>query len=530
MPLRSSPAASQVGASPPAAGTRAQALIQSIEGLPALLRGLLFLLFGAVAGLGQVPFALPLATVAALLLVMHLAAEGRLGFWRGWAFGAGYAVLTLHWIVEPFLVEPERTGWLAPLGLLAMAGGFGLFWAVPFWLTRRLGLGPLGLAALWTGAEMVRALALTGFPWVLVGHIWSETPLAQLAAFVGVHGLTLLTLLATALLASPRLPVTLRLLPVPLLAAGWVLLGPGPAPDIQGPLVRIVQPNIPQAEKWDPELVPVHHQRLIDLSRGTQPADLVVWPETAPSDLLEWAGPLLAVATQAAGGAPLATGIARADEEGRYFNSLAVVDETGRVGNLYDKAHLVPFGEYMPFRETLSRWGLRGVAEFQGLGFQAGLGAALVDIPGIGLARPLICYEGIFAEEIGPAETGSEQTGQDRPRLLLLVTNDAWFGNFAGPQQHLALGRLRAIEQGLPMVRSANTGISAMIDGKGRVMASLPLNQAGAIEAALPPVLAPTLYARMGDAPIMLLLLALGILARLGPERRRGLDPIRQRS
>ena len=525
MSLRSSPVASQVGATPSVAGTRAQALIRSIEGWPALLRGLLFVLLGAVAGLGQVPFALPLATMAVLLVVMHLAAEGRLGFWRGWAFGAGYAVLTLHWIVEPFLVEPERTGWLAPLGLLAMAGGFGLFWAVPFGLTRRLGLGPLGLAALWTGAEMVRALALTGFPWVLVGHIWSETPIAQLAAVVGVHGLTLLTLLAAALLASPRLPVVLRLLPVPLLAAGVLLLGPGPAPDAGGPLVRIVQPNIPQAEKWDPELVPKHHQRLIDLSRGSQPADLVVWPETAPSDLLEWAGPLLAAATQAAGGAPLATGIARADEEGRYFNSLAVVDVTGRVGNLYDKAHLVPFGEYMPFRETLSRWGLRGVAEFQGLGFQAGPGAALVDIPGIGLARPLICYEGIFAEEIGPG-----QTGQDRPRLLLLVTNDAWFGSFAGPQQHLALGRLRAIEQGLPMVRSANTGISAMIDGTGRVMASLPLNQEGAIEAVLPPALAPTFYARMGDAPIVLLLLALGILAKLGPERRRGLDPIRQRS
>jgi apolipoprotein N-acyltransferase len=505
-------------------GARLQALIRSVEAWPALLRGLLFVVLGAVAGLGQVPFALPLATMAALLVIMHLAEEGRLSFWRGWAFGAGYAVLTLHWIMEPFLVEPERTGWLAPLGLLAMAGGFGLFWAVPFWLTRRLGLGPLGLAALWTGAEMVRALALTGFPWVLVGHIWSETPLAQLAAFVGVHGLTLFTLLAAALLASPRLPVALRLLPVPLLAAGVLLLGPGPAPDVQGPLVRIVQPNIPQAEKWDPELVPFHHQRLIDLSRGSRPADLVVWPETAPSDLLEWAAPLLTAATQAAGGAPLATGVARADEEGRYFNSLAVVDATGRVGNLYDKAHLVPFGEYMPFRETLSRWGLRGVAEFQGLGFQAGPGAALVDIPGIGLARPLICYEGIFAEEIGSG------TAQGRPRLLLLVTNDAWFGSFAGPQQHLALGRLRAIEQGLPMVRSANTGISAMIDGRGRVMASLPLNQEGTIEAVLPPALDPTLYARMGDTPVALLLLALGLLAGLGPERRRGaLDRTRSR-
>jgi apolipoprotein N-acyltransferase len=471
---------------------------------------------GAAAGLGQVPFGVPVATLASLALVMLLAADGRLGFRRGWAYGAGYAFLTLHWIVEPFLVEPERTGWLAPLGLLAMAGGFGLFWAVPFWLARVLRLGPLGLAVAWTGAEMARALALTGFPWVLIGHVWSETPLAQLAAFGGVHGLTLMTLLAAAVLASPALPWALRLSPLPLLALGVVLLDPGPAADAAGPLVRIVQPNIPQAEKWDPDLVPEHHRRLIDLSRGTEPVALVVWPETAPSGLLEWEAPLLAAGALAAGGAPLATGVARADEEGRYFNSLAVTDGTGRVAALYDKAHLVPFGEYMPFRETLSRWGLRGLAEFQGMGFQAGQGPALVDIPGIGLARPLICYEGIFAEEIG----------RERPRLLLLVTNDAWFGGFAGPRQHLALGRLRAIEQGLPMLRSANTGISAVIDGRGRVLASLPMNRAGVLEALLPPALLPTSYSRTGDAPVALLLLLLGLWALLPRNRRQDLDPV----
>ncbi len=489
-----------------------------LERWPALLRGLLFLALGGLAGLGQVPFAVPVATLASLWVVMCLAADGRLGFWRGWAYGAGYAVLTLHWIVEPFLVEPERTGWLAPFGLLAMAAGFGLFWAVPFWLTRVLRLGPLGLAVLWTGAEMVRALALTGFPWVLVGHVWSETPLAQIASVVGVHGLTLLTLLSAAVMASPGLPRALRALPIALLALGVFTLDPGPAPGVEGPLIRIVQPNIPQAEKWNPDLVPVHHQRLIDLSRGTEQAALVVWPETAPSGLLDWEAPLLVAAAQAAGGAPLATGVARQDAEGRYFNSLAVTDGTGRVTGLYDKVHLVPFGEYMPFRDTLSRWGLRGIAEFQGLGFQAGPGPALVDIPGIGTARPLICYEGIFAEEIGPGP------GDARPRFLLLVTNDAWFGSFAGPQQHLALGRMRAIEQGLPMVRSANTGISAMIDAKGRVLAALPMNREGAIEAALPPALPPTLYSRTGDLPVGLLLLVAGLWSLLPRNRPPRVD------
>jgi apolipoprotein N-acyltransferase len=472
-----------------------------------------------VAGLGQVPFALPVATLASLWIVMLMAVDGRLGFWRGWAYGAGYALLTLNWIVEPFLVEPERTGWLAPLALVAMAAGFGLFWALPFWLGRVLRLGPLGLAVAWTGAEMIRALALTGFPWVLIGHVWSETPLAQLAALVGVHGLTLLTLLAAAMMASPRLPRALALAPIPLLALGVVLLDPGSAPQVEGPLIRIVQPNIPQAEKWNPDLVPVHHQRLIDLSRGAGPADLVVWPETAPSGLLDWEVPLLVAATQAAGGAPLASGVARQDAAGRYFNSLVVTDGTGRVLDLYDKAHLVPFGEYMPFRDTLSRWGLRGIAEFQGMGFEAGPGPALVDIPGIGTARPLICYEGIFAEEIGA------EAGESRPRLLLLVTNDAWFGSFSGPEQHLAIGRMRAIEQGLPMVRSANTGISAMIDAKGRILSSLPMNREGAIDAALPPALPPTPYARTGDAPVGVLLLLLGVWALLPRNRVARLDP-----
>ena len=462
---------------------------------------------GAGAGLGQVPFAWPIATLVVLLVAFLLAGRGGMGFREGWALGLGYFALTLRWIMEPFLVEPERTGWMAPFALLLMAAGLALFWGAAFGLARRLRLGLMGLVALWTGAEVLRSLALTGFPWVLIGHVWSETPLAQLAAHVGVHGLTLLTLGAAAVVASPRAPLLVRgAVPVALLG-GWVLLdpGPAPAPDPAAPVVRIVQPNVPQAEKWDPAHQPEHLRRLLTLSGAPSKADLVVWPETALTELLEWAGPTLQTGSRIAGGAPLATGVVRADEEGRYFNSLAVTDGQGAVVATYDKAHLAPFGEYIPFREILSRWGLRGLADFQGQGFASGPGAALVDVPGIGPARPLICYEGIFAEEIG----------SERPRFLLLVTNDAWFGVNAGPQQHFALARLRAIEQGLPLVRAANTGISGMIDGKGRVLASLPLNQAGAIEAPLPPGLSPTFYSRWGDWPVLLLLMLLGLWALL---------------
>lgn len=464
-------------------------------------------LLGAAAGLGQVPFALPVATLVVLVMAFMLAERGGMGFREGWALGLGYFALTLRWIMEPFLVDPERTGWMAPFALLFMAAGLALFWGAAFGLARRLRLGLTGLVALWTGAEVLRSLALTGFPWVLVGHIWSETPIAQLAAYSGVHGLTLLTFGAAAMVASSGAGVLLRSAVPVVLLVGVILLDPGPAPDpdLTAPVVRIVQPNVPQAEKWDPAHQPEHLRRLLALSGAASKADLVVWPETALTELLEWAGPTLEMGSGVAGGAPLATGVVRQDKEGRYFNSLAVTDRQGVVVATYDKAHLAPFGEYIPFRDLLSRWGLRGLADFQGEGFTSGPGAALVDIPGIGLARPLICYEGIFAEEIGAV----------RPRVLLLITNDAWFGANAGPQQHFALGRFRAIEQGLPLVRAANTGISGMIDGKGRVLGLLPLNQAGALEAPLPPALAATIYSRWGDWPVLLLLGLLGLWALL---------------
>jgi apolipoprotein N-acyltransferase len=476
---------------------------------------------GAVAALGQVPLSLPLATLAALAAVFWLFRRGGLGFGAGWAFGAGHFALALHWIVEPFLVEPEIHGWMAPFALVLMAGGLALFWGAAFGLARRLALGPGGLVALWAGAEMLRSLAFDGFPWALVGHVWIGTPLEQVAGWWGAHGLTLATLAVGAGLAAPgrwRLTGAAGLAAV---AAGWWLLdpGPAPAPDPEAPVLRIVQPNVPQAEKWDPLRQPGHLERLLALSAGGKAA-LTVWPETALTELLEWAGPVLAAGAEA-GRAPLATGIVRR-EGARYFNSLVVTDGTGAATALYDKAHLTPFGEYIPFGDLLGRWGIHGLAASQGAGFSAGPGPALIDLAGIGPARVLICYEGIFAEEIA---VPGPRSGP-RPRLMLLVTNDAWFGNWAGPRQHLSLARLRAIEQGLPVARAANTGISAMIDGRGRVLESLPLNEAGAILAPLPPALSAPPYARWGDGPAgagAVLLLLAALMAR-GRGPGRGID------
>jgi apolipoprotein N-acyltransferase len=196
-----------------------------------------------------------------------------------------------------------------------------------------------------------------------------------------------------------------------------------------------------------------------------------------------------------------------------------VIGPEGEVTDLYDKWHLVPFGEYIPFGENLADLGIRGLAARDGGGYAAGPGPALVDLPGIGPGLPLICYEGIFAEEVNASDV--------RPRVLLLITNDAWFGVRSGPQQHFAQGRLRAIELGVPMVRAANTGISGVIDGKGRILGSLPMGEAGALFLPLPPVLPATVYARTGDLPAILAIMGiLGLGAVLA--RWKAIDPARQ--
>ena len=361
---------------------------------------------------------------------------------------------------------------------------------------RRLGGGTLALAG-WIGlAEVARSLLFTGFPWALLGHVWIGTPIAQLAGFVGPFGLTAVTLAAATCLAlAPRRPLAvIPLLGLPVL---WLTLDPGPLPSAPeaGPLVRIVQPAVPQDEKWSAGAA-AQFADLLALSAAEPPAALTVWPETALPWVIDLeATPDLAALADLPGA--VATGVVRWQDE-RYFNSLAVFGAGGGLAARYDKWHLVPFGEYLPAGALLSRIGLRGLAEFLPGGFSTGTGPATVEIPGIGPASALICYEGIFAEEVNAVRT--------RPRLLLLVTNDAWFGTRAGPQQHFAQGRLRAIEQGVPMVRAANTGISGVIDGRGRVVASLGLGEKGALVAPLPPALAPPLYSRTGDWPAIVLL------------------------
>ncbi|WP_246020578.1 apolipoprotein N-acyltransferase [Paracoccus subflavus] len=470
---------------------------------------------GGIAALGLAPFGLWIATPLALALLVARAAGARGAFWPMLAGGLGWFGLSMHWIVEPFLVEPDIYGWMAPFALVLLAAGGALFWAIPAGLAARLALpGPrraVAVAAALVLSDWMRGWIFTGLPWALTGHVWIDTPVAQAAAYAGAIGLCLVTLTLAALPSLLR-PLA-AVMPAVALTGGLWLAGAArlatPLPPDTPTLLRIVQPNAEQHLKWDPEWAAVFFQRLLDLSAAPGPRDLVIWPETAVNFLLEDAGPVLPAMAQAAG-APLVMGIQRR-EGSRFHNSLVTLNPDATVSGTYDKFHLVPFGEYIPWGDALARVGIGAFAAQQGNGYSPGPGPAVMTAPGIPDFQPLICYEAIFPQHL---------RGLDRrPAWLLQATNDAWFGQFSGPYQHLAQARLRAIESGLPLVRAANTGVSAVIDPHGTVRQSLSLGVSGKIDAALPAALPETPWMRWGNIPAVLLAV-LALAAALLRRRR----------
>lgn len=492
----------------------------------------LAVLAGAAMTLGQAPVSQPWALFLALPVLVWLldAAPGlRAAAWAGWGAGFGYFVSGLYWIGHAFLVDAAQFAWMMPFAVTLLPAFLGLFWAAAFMLARRV--WPMGriwrvlaLASCLTLAEYARAHVLTGFPWGLPGYVWTETPVMQAASWAGPFGLTLLTLALAPLvvlgLAERRRLAGLAAMAA--LAAIWAAgeLRLGQAPDAaSGPVVRLVQPNAAQKLKWDPEQSQVFYARL--LAGTSAPADpalgppaAVIWPETSVAFLPGYKPERRAEIAAAARGAVVLMGALHArlwNGKEQWFNSLLPILPDASMGPRYDKHHLVPFGEYLPYPSVLGPLGFRHLVR-QG-GFTPGEGPQVIEVPGLPPFSALICYEMIFPDAVVPP-------GQ-RPGWILQVTNDAWFGSFGGPQQHLAQARMRAVEQGLPVVRAANTGISAVIDAHGRVTASIALDSDGHIDAPLPAALAPTLYARHGDLPAMALaLLGLFLCARHAAGRR----------
>ncbi len=479
------------------------------------------LLCGALAALALPPlFLVPLLWIAIPgLLGLIEGARGSGGaFRRGFLFGFAHHLIGLYWVTNAVLVEAAEFWWAVPLAVPALAAVLALFIAIPCAIARRVpgrGGQALALAGLWVLGDLARQFALTGFPWNPLGSVW-EFPgflglaMMQPAAWMGVQGLTLGTLLVAAI---PALPGLGRALAAAMLlvwgVAGAVRLADhraGPPPGLTAVIVQGDVSEIAHRDHWQDQGWALGvFERYLQLTRqgmaraGGRRA-LVLWPETASPFWLEQDAPArAAIAAAAHGAAASLVGAPRSNGRGGGYNSLIALGPDGTVVGHYDKHHLVPFGEYFPDYLPI-RLGEQG--------WSAGPGLVTLHLPGLPAIGPLICYEAAF-----PGQVAVEQ---DRPAMLVNLTNDAWFGNSSGPRQHLAAARLRAIEEGLPMLRAANTGISAVIDAHGRVTAELGLDRTGALVAPVPGALPPTPFSRMGlAAPLMLGLLATALGAGL---------------
>jgi apolipoprotein N-acyltransferase len=442
----------------------------------------------------------------------------------GWWWGFGYFLAGLYWIGEAFLVEAEVFAVLMPVAVVLMPAGLALFYAAAaaaaasFWKSGACRVVALALSL--SAAEWLRGHVLSGFPWNVLGYaLTSPLELMQSAAVLGVYGLTLAAVLLFGLPAvlwteSERRTwgrwAALAIALLPLVCAGALgraRLATATPDTVPGVKIRVVQPSVPQREKWQPENWARFFQDHLDLSaRNPQGAadnlagvTHVVWPEAAlPFPPLDSPQALAAIGELLPDGTVLIAGAIRIERPPatpsvpvRFFNSLLVLGKRGLLLALYDKIRLVPFGEFLPLRRLLSAIGLREIASREG--FSSGVSPRpLLDIPGLPPTVPLICYEAIFP--------GAVVQGLERPALILNVTNDGWFGNTTGPRQHLHQARVRAVEEGLPLIRAANNGVSAAFDAYGRQLAQLDMNARGTFDVALPVALPPPPYARLGDA------------------------------
>ena len=481
---------------------------------------------GAIAGLGFAPLNLVPAFALGISGLVWLAAEApgrRSAFAVGWWWGFGHFAVNSYWIAESFLIDAARFGWMIPPVLGGLAAYLALYPALAAlafrMLPRPLSLaGIAGFAAAWSIAEWLRGHVLTGYPWDLAAYIWSDSDaMMQSAALWGSWGLGLMTVFV---LALPALLVRYEVRTTRQAVAGmaiilgalygggqWRLADAVPDPKVDDPgatVVRIIQPNIAQSLKISADDRPHQIDTLMRLTLetpGFAKAKAVIWPESAANYLLEREPELRAVLAQAApAGGVLITGAPRGEPESgkldQIWNSLAALDDTGRILGTTDKFHLVPLGEYGPLREIFP---FINKITPGAMNFSAGPGPRTLHLPGLTSISPIICYEAIFP--------GAVLDPTDRPGAIVNVTNDGWFGTSTGPFQHFAAARYRAVEEGIPLLRSANTGISAVVDAYGRVETRSNLEVEAVLDAAVPPALAATPFARFGALTLLPLLL-----------------------
>jgi apolipoprotein N-acyltransferase len=496
-------------------------------------RAVIALSAGALSAFAMAPFnAWPLLflTFPVMVWLIDGAAAGRMrgipaAALAGWWFGLGYFVPGLYWIGYAFLVDASTFAWLLPFAILGLPAYLALFTALGFALARLIWTHDasrvLALAVCLTIGEWLRGHVLTGFPWNAFGYALTEPlALAQTSSLIGLWGMTFL---AVAIFASPAVLIDTRgqrqwiapaaallvLIAMGMFGAIRLSLQPTKLTNVK---LRIMQPNLAQDVRFNYSAKAEVMKKYLALSdRATGPqstglrdVNILVWPESAfPFFLTREADAMAQIAELLPKGTVLVTGAVRAPEllSGekitRAYNSIYVIGHDGSVLSVYDKLYLVPFGEFLPLQDWMEKFGFVQLTKVQG-GFIPGTRRKSMEIANAPPMLPLICYEAVFPDHI--------TTTGDRPGWIVNLTNDGWFGISTGPYQHLQQMRVRAIEQGLPVVRAANTGISAVIDPVGRIVARLGLGLEGVLDASLPTAITPTVYARVGDMPAALIL------------------------
>jgi len=502
---------------------------------------LIALLTGAASALAFEPLGLWLLMPVAFAVLLDLL-ERTKSLWRallvGWLFGFGQFVVGLNWIATAFTYQSNMPAWLGWVAVVLLSLYLAIFPALAAGVAWRIGRGKetalvLALAGAWAITEWLRGGLFTGFPWNPAAAALVPTPLISVSALIGTYGLSaLVVLLGSVIWLEVRrkwLPGVLIVLTVAIL---WLL----PSSDVpEDPLtvepIRIIQPNIGQHDKWSPGFADEAARRLAALSNrpGGERPRLLFWPEAAVTEPLQddrQGSPAAFAAHERARAAAsigereflLTGGIAIQSEDGRTIsgatNSIFVLGPGGQIAARYDKAHLTPYGEYLPMRPLLSSLGLSRLAPGE-IDFDPGPGPKTVALPGSAEVGLQICYEIIFS--------GHVVDWQNRPDFIFNPSNDAWFGSW-GPPQHFAQARLRAAEEGIPIVRSTPTGISGLIDARGQVVEKLGWREAGVIDTYLPPpAIRPTLFAHFGNSVPLLLafLMLIGAIALQGAGRYR---------
>ena len=438
----------------------------------------------------------------------------------GYLFGLGQFIVGLNWIATAFTYQAAMPAWLGWVAVVLLSSYLAVYPALATGVGWRLKSSwrstlVLALAGAWAISEWLRAGVFTGFAWNPVAVALVPTPLITVSALIGTYGLSALVVLLGGVI---WLLFDRKWAPAAIIAAAILLLWLIPPPRLlpaPGPVkpVRVVQPNIGQEVKWRPEFAEEAAQRLAQLSAepGGQHPRLLFWPEAAVTEPLEDSRPGIFAAEAAfqrqraasalhPGEFLLTGGIAVLSRDGISIsgatNSVFILAPGGIVVGRYDKAHLVPYGEYLPMRPLLSALGLSRLAPGDA-DFGSGPGPQTITLPGWGNVGFQVCYEIIFS--------GHVVDERNRPDFLFNPSNDAWFGRW-GPPQHLAQARLRAAEEGIPIIRSTPTGISAIVDARGHVVQSLAWRTAGVIDSTVPPAsTAPTLFARFGNTIPLLL-------------------------